>query len=616
MAYDYSSESRLLELPNPYRLQNRLLWLCAALLLAAGVTSLWWARGAMQAQALRLAAGPLLTGLAMLAAGLACAASAARRLRFFFGRGRPASLAPEIAPGTTGGSPGAEQLKDMLRQGGISYPEPQGAVEGLLYHWAPTLITAPREVQFLARRYVFNLAAVAATLLSFLVSWLLFGSETTRPWIGFLYFGFGLFYLLKPVVTQHRARLTTASLVGLIAVAILGPVAIGLLGPHLPALGGFSLNTQVFVMLGTALLACALAMLAVLAQVDSAPQTRASVEQSRLSMNAPPSSLLDELDRTLQSEWTERIPNRRYARLAPVVAAAGTGGAGGAFAGELFEETQPLPVAGTGAPGFAAALADRRHRPLLLLDLYALLLVLVAVAMALGFVRGFDPLAGWRDNRIALLGNAAMLAVVAAFCFQSSAKLWGRFNFESVLVWVEMIGNAQVSRIGTGNNFSSRMNTENEVLRTEAMTLRIWRSRIESVVFGKDDVRQVTAMFSTEKEAKVLAAHLAQFARSQSVLVAPGSSEDEARIAALNAGEGALRGPADGPSAAQISQQLHTAAALASTAARQGPAAPPELDLDLDIGAPAAALHCGQCGAAAAPGALFCARCGSRLAAG
>src|SRR5438874_97695 len=214
MTYDYSSESKLLELPNPYRLQNRLLWLCAALLLVAGVVSLGWARNAMQDQALRL-------------------------------------------------------------------------------------------------------AAAAATLISFVFSWLVFGTEATRPWIGFLYFAFGLFFLLKPVLSQDRARLTTASLVGLIAVAILGPVAIGLLGPSLPQLGGFSLNTQTFVMLCTALVACALAMSAVLAQVDSAPQTRASVEQGRLSMNAPPTNLMDELDRTLQAEWTERIPNRRYARIDP-----------------------------------------------------------------------------------------------------------------------------------------------------------------------------------------------------------------------------------------------------------------------------------------------------------
>jgi len=603
MTYDYSSESKLLELPNPYQLQNRLLWICGALLVAAGVTSLWWARAAMQDQTLRLAAAPLLTGLVMLAAGITCAATAARRLRFFFGRGRPASLAPDIPVGATGGSPAADAVKELLRQGGLRYPEPQGAIESVLYHWMPTLITAPREVQFLARRFVFNLAAIAATLLSFLFSWAVFGTDVTRPWIGFLYFAFGVFFLLQPVLTQNRARLTTASLIGLIAVAILGPVAIGLVAPRLPPLGNFSLNVQTFTMLVTALVACGLAMAAVLAQVDNAPQTRTSVEQGRLSMNAPPSTLMDELDRTLQSEWTERIPNRRYARIEPVTTAATPSGS---FAGELFEETQPLPVAGTKAPTFAAALAERRHQPLLLLDLYALLLVVVAVGMALAFVRGFDPATGWQTSRLSLLGNSAILAFVAAFCFQSSARLWGRFNFESILVWVEMIGSYQTSRIGTGNNFSSRMNTENDVVRTEAMTLRVWRSRIESVVFGKDDARQVTAMFSTEKEAKALALHLMHFARGQSVLVAPGSPEDQARIAALNIGERSLAGPSDGVAAAQLHRQLHTAAAL-------GTVEPPSiLDIDLHGDAPPP-VRCSACGTPALPQARFCAHCGTAL---
>ena len=36
MSYDYSSVSKLLDLPHPYRLQNRLLGLCEALLMAGG----------------------------------------------------------------------------------------------------------------------------------------------------------------------------------------------------------------------------------------------------------------------------------------------------------------------------------------------------------------------------------------------------------------------------------------------------------------------------------------------------------------------------------------------------------------------------------------------------
>jgi hypothetical protein len=593
VAYDYSSESKLLELPNPYQLQNRLLWLCAALLVAAGVTSLFWARDALQGASLRMAAAPLLAGLAMLAAGVACAATAARRLRFFFGRGRPASLAPEIPMGATGGSPAADKVKEILRHGGLTYPEPKGAIEGLLYNWAPTLITAPLVVQSLAQRTMFNLAAIVATLLSFTVSWLLFGTETTRPWIAILYFLFGAFFVLRPVLSDARARLTAMSLVGLIAVAILGPVAIGLIGSHLPSLGGFSLATQTTVMLLAALVACGFAMAAVLAQVDQAPQTRASVEQLRLSMNAPPATLMDELDRNLQSAWTERIPNRRYARIDPVVHAATPSGS---FAGELFDETQPLPVAGTKAPGFGAALAESRHRGLLLLDLFATALMIAAIAFGLSFVHGFDALAAGQPDRYSLLGTATILAFVAAFCFKSAAALWGRFNFESVLVWVEMVGSYQTSRIGTGNNFSSRMNTENDVVRTEAMTLRIWRARIESVVFGKDAQRQVTAMFSTEQEAKALAAQLSEFARGQSVFVAPTSSVDQARIAALNAGEQALTGPAGVLPAAQLQHEMYKAQALAA------PAAAP------------VRRFCTACGTAAAPEARFCSNCAAPLA--
>jgi hypothetical protein len=472
MSYEYGSESKLLELPNPYRLQNTLLWLCAAILVGAGIASLLWARAAMEDSALRQVAAPLLAGLLLLGAGLVAAATAATRLRFFFGRGRPASLAPEIPPGATGGSPAADAIKEILRQGGLTYPEPQGAVEGLLYHWSPRLITAPREVQLMARRTMFNLAAIAATLASFAFSWFAFGNAVTRPWISILYFAFGLVFLLRPMLGQHRARVTTASLVGLIAVAILGPVAIGLLAPRLPSLGSFSLDTQTFVMLATALVACALTMVAIMGQVDAAPQTRASVEQQRLSMNAPPATLMDELDRVMQSSWTERIPNRRYARLDPVTTAATPSGN---FAGELFEESQPLPVSGTQAPTLAAALASPRHRVLVLLDLFAAVLVVVATAMTLVFVRNFDVGAPWQQNRFSLVGTSAILALVAAFCFHASARLWGRFDFESILTWVEMVGSWQTSRIGTGNNFTSRMNTENSVVRTEAMTLRVWR---------------------------------------------------------------------------------------------------------------------------------------------
>ena len=247
-----------------------------------------------------------------------------------------------------------------------------------------------------------------------------------------------------------------------------------------------------------------------------------------------------------------------------------------------------MPVSGTKAPTFSAALGSPRHRFVLLLDLYAAALVCLAVGTGLHFVRGFDVQAGWRDNQLSLIGSASILAFVAAFCFQSASRLWGRFNFESVLVWVEMAGNWQTSRVGTGNSLTSRLNTQNDVVRTEAMTLRVWRARIESVVFGKDVGRQVTAMFSTEREAKALASHLAQFGQAQSVLVTPGSTEDQARFATLRAGEDLL----GQPTAAQLAHQQHVAGMLTAMPAK----------------------HCTACGTPASSAeAKFCARCGTGL---
>ena len=202
-------------------------------------------------------------------------------------------------------------------------------------------------------------------------------------------------------------------------------------------------------------------------------------------------------------------------------------------------------------------------------------------------------------------GTSAILAFVAAFCFQASARLWGRFNFESVLTWVEMVGSYQTSRIGTGNNFTSRMNTENNVVRTEAMTLRVWRARIESVVFGKDDARQVTAMFSTPQQAASLSAELTAFARGQSVLVAPFSDEDQNRIAALNFGERAMT-PAAGAAgaAAQVQHHLQTAAALASVDGVAPSSA---------VTAPGDKRFCSACGVQTPAGARFCSNCAAPL---
>ena len=597
MAYDYSSDNKRLELPNPFRVENMFLFACAAITLLGGFTGLLWAREAIQSHSTKLGIAPLLVGVALLAAGLSFAVIAARRLRFFFGRGRPRSLAPEVAIGATGNSPRADFYKATLRQGGLEYPEPQGALNGVLYHALPRLITAPVVVQELAQRHFFNALSFLVTLLSFVLAWGLFGTEESRPLISIVYFVFGAVVLLRPLVSGSQARLGTGALIALIVAAIVGPVAANLLGASLPSVR-YSVTGQAAFLLACALVAVVLILCALHAQLDASPQTERSCEQRTLSMNGPPAALITELDRTLQNEWVEKIPNRRYTRVEPVThGATGSGG----FAGELLEETQPMPMTGTAAVTLVSALQAPRHSWLVMLDLYGTLLTIFGVVCALVYVRGFDPsrvLAdGWGNT--ATVGYAAVCLAIAAFCFQSAGAIWGRFNFESELVWVELQGTWQSSRIGTGNQLNSRLQTENDVVRVESMTLRIWRARVESVVFGKDGTRQVTAMYATSQATSRLADDLESFASRQSVFIAPRAAEDGQRIAALRATEALLGG--EPPARVDALAHAGADAPRVTHAPAHGSAPTP------------AGRFCTACGTRAAPDARFCSACGTAL---
>ncbi len=598
MAYDYSSDNKRLELPNPFRVENSFLFACALVTLLGGVTGLLWARDAIESHDKRLGVAPLLVGVALLAASVSFAVIAARRLRFFFGRGRPRSLAPEVAIGATGNSQRADFYKATLRQGGLEYPEPQGALNGVLYHAVPRLITAPIVVQALAQRHFFNALSFLVTLASFVFAWGVFGTEATRPLISIVYFVFGAAVLLRPLVSGDQASLGTGSLIALVVAAIVGPVAAGLMGTALPSVR-YSMTGQAVFLLLFALVAVVLILGALHAQLDASPQTERSCEQRTLSMNGPPAALVTELDRTLQNEWVEKIPNRRYTRIEPVThGAAGSGG----FSGELLEETQPMPMTGTAAVTLASALRTPRHSWLVMLDLYGTLLTVMGVTCALVYVHGFDPsrvLAdGW--GATATVGYAAVCLAIAAFCFQSAGAIWGRFNFESELVWVELLGTWQSSRIGTGNQFNSKLQTENDVVRVESMTLRIWRARVESVVFGKDGQRQVTAMYATSQQASRLADDLEAFAGRQSVFVAPRASEDRDRLGALQATEALLGGASPARVDALADTRAPDAPRVTSAPARTPATAP-------------AARFCTHCGAKASPDARFCSACGTAM---
>ena len=292
----------------------------------------------------------------------------------------------------------------------------------------------------------------------------------------------------------------------------------------------------------------------------------------------------------MQAQWTERVPNRRYSRLEPLTPLTEKSGS---FSGELMEESQPVPRSGMVVDSFSTALSNNTHRWLVLSDLICTVMLIAAAGMVLAFTSAFDPRSPLAGSAMSLVGSALIFGMVARFGLRNAALLWGRFDFTSELTWVEMQGTYQVSRIGTGNQFSSQMQTQSDIVRVESMTLRVWRARLESVVFGKDNTRQVTALFSTDTEAKALLDSLVHFGMGQSVIAAPQAVEDQRRLAQIGQSSQALAaavGGAEVPSAMLLASTAENTAALT-----------------------VAAKFCTACGTKAPAEGRFCSACGGAI---
>lgn len=223
----------------------------------------------------------------------------------------------------------------------------------------------------------------------------------------------------------------------------------------------------------------------------------------------------------------------------------------------------------------------------------------------------YDSILASGESWYSLLLVALVLALLARFGLNVTSLLWGRFDFQSVLTWVDMQGSFQVASVGTGNQLQSQLQTNSEFVRVENMTLRVWRTRIESVVFGKDAERDVLAMFSMDSEAKQLASILQKYAASQSVLSAPQSDLDRQKLQAISSADGQLL--AAQSSVAQLAQSGAVAELLPGAA---GAVAPSIASSDASASSTDAMNRfCTECGAQVLASAKFCGQCGAKLVA-
>ena len=601
MAYDYNSQDNRFDFPNPYRVENVFYFCAAAILILGGVALLFAARSNIGVKT-AISALPIGLGVAMLLHGMVMAGKAMSRLRFFFGRGQPASLARNLTPDQTGSTPEAAALTELMRHSSLAYPEPKGPLNGLLYSLFPHLIFSPAYIQAVAQRQFHNALAFVVTLISLLVS--VFGaSHESATWLGLLYFGIALFILIKPVEqgAQGEANIGLKGVLALVIVAILGPVLVPFVTKGLPPPDWLPGPWQAALVILCGMVGIALFFQAVMSQSQrGTPTVNMAVVQDTVSMNGHPKQVMDELERKMQESWVASLPNRVYTRVLPEIVLTQESGS---FEGASIQETQPLPRGEIADMTWASCFSEPRYRWLGWLNAFGLLALLAAVTLlglfATRFFTGGNPesqLAG-----AAYLG--ASFWMLGNFCFRAGGVLWGRFDFVSQLIWVEMRGNYQAAKMDYGNQFTDRIKTEKKIINVETMTLRVWFAEIESVAFGKDSHRSILAMRGLQDKAEGLHRILKEFGAQQSTLVAPTAQADLQRAQAL----ATLNTPQTAPASTQsLPEAIAAAIQNAAQGTTTGPATPP-------AAAPTSAFNCPRCEPAEREGATFCPACGVRL---
>jgi len=547
-------------------------------------------------------AAALLVAVLLLSGGIAWMWRGFSQMNYFVGRGLPRGLAPEIPDGLDGSSEAARQVRELLRNGAVFFEDPGN---NPLYRILPNLIFAPHAVRAAAHRLAQNAVALAAYLVSMTLALVVFSNAQTASWLGLFYLALGYLVIFQPMIrgnlaaqsnTVQNASLSIGLLVLLVVAAVIGPVLLALFSAKLPALPELQINNALFFSAIAAFVATALGLATLKEQIGAPPQAVGSAQTTEVfTMNAHPAKLMEQIDRMLMERWKEGIPNRRYLRQSPEVK-----GRQGQFRLELLEETQPMPRERAMPTGLSHAMALPQFRWLVLLSAwFALLMGVVAVGaygLAHALLHGGD-LSFWI---MLTLG----LSVAAVYALRSAHALWGRYDFRSSVIWIEVQGSYESARMEMGNVLTDRLKTEKDVINIESMTLRVWASEIDTVLFERTGPRQVLAMRGLPSLAQGLAGELRGFGQERPTLVAPQSSLDAeraARIGQFNQLLGSARGVCL-PEAAQ--QALGMGAPAAASAAEASAAA-----------TPAKTRFCAQCGGQTGPGDKFCGACGAALTA-
>lgn len=564
MSYEYNHDDTLINhFPNPFQFENVFLFFGGLATAVGGIAAMITAKDLFENHDDKVASIAAAVAALVLGVAVKLLIQALSQVRFYLGRKFPLGLAGELQVTETGVGRGTEQILETLRHRTIAFPEPHGALSGVLYSMMKNLATSPIEVQAAAVEHFHSLIAMLSLFASLLVSFFVFAGAPYEGFVSWLYLPMTGLSLVTPFLSPGRLDVQVTekpqavetdgkalwTLMGLAVFSIMAPVMVPRIAPHIEIAPMWIAPALLLV---GSLGASALFFCAIVSRLDSAAQTNVSCEQTTVAMNCAPAQLWTAISRDFQNSWQRGIPNRAYANVPPEVSE----GARGSFGGFVLEESQPMPISTLQFSTWVEALQTQHSRFLLLLGAWGVVMATGCGWATAEFTAQFATMTRMEISRSLLIVIA--LGMAAVLSFRIGHLLWSRMHFKSRIFWIETSGTYQTSQISVGNQLRGSALSSSTLIRVQDATLRVWVADVDSVVFGKDGKRSIIALASADSVAKEIADRLIDFAAKQSSIATPTATRDLSRAASIGALDASVRAATRIPTSSGRSGAIRT----------------------------------------------------------
>lgn len=540
--YEYGTGQQGLNYPNPYRFENYMLSIKVAVFMCATLYLLFLSRGNLQEKNIYALLITMVAAIMFLVFAVNCAIRISKQLRVYFGRGQPASLAPDVQPNAFNSTQESAKLKETIRQGAIYIETPPGNLNGFLYAQFKDLIIAPKEIQILFQHCFGNIVKMLTLFALFVISAFLAIGSNLNGWLGILYSSVAIILILNPLFRRkvNDVDLNLGKFWVLLGITLLVTVGLVLYQEVLPDVSKYNFGWQTLVLTFLAIIGELVILRALYFQLEKPMGLTTAFQQEAITFNADPTQIALEVERKLQEGWNMQIPHRIYSRIHPYIQAQQKTGQ---FKIELMQESQPIaPKALADGLTLETVLADNRKKHIFIVNIMAVVVALFATigltyvateAQAIHAV-DYETLA-WTPLLIGTLG-------LSMYWMKIMHGLWGRFDFESTLYIVETEGNFVTSQVNFGNQIKDSLQASKDVITCENMTLRVWVTHLKTSVFGHGitgtngglNPRRIIFMTGLKDQSIAWVESIKEFAGKQSMLISPTSSQDLTRMTQLS----------------------------------------------------------------------------------